>query len=270
MEVLPPLYLMKQWREEEGLSPQQVKGRAEAWLEQFYRVDLDPRKRGRPAKSKAKVEKSKADRGPRQPLTRKLPELPKILELYQDHSIPEIAAMYGCSRELVSLSLRATGAVAQKRAKRRAELLEKVRVMKAVGKSLSAIAEALGVSASYCGELAKEAGFMTKRHPIVCDECDTAPYAKGLCKRCYEWARMRLAELTPEERARVEARARLAGEARAKGRPPAKSPRPETLVKVRMLKDLRRQGKTFKQIQAETGIWTSTACTLLKRYGNKL
>lgn len=48
-----------------------------------------------------------------------------------------------------------------------------------------------GVHTTQLWELRRESGMMKLPKPIGCEECPENPYAKGLCRNCYERNRRR-------------------------------------------------------------------------------
>lgn len=252
MSLLPPLPIMEKWRLE-GLSPQEVKARADAWVRD-----------ARPALSQPVLPKPKPKESR---VNLKLPDQEHLEELYKDYSLREIGAMYGATAEAVRHHLKKTGAIERKQERKQAERLKKIETMKKEGASWAAIAAALGVGVDHCREVAKRAGILEEKPRFFgCPKCDEYPYAKGLCRHCYEWVRRNKGKLSPEEEAKVRERASLS-------QGPGKyhrGLRPETIERARRIKALREKGLTFKQIQAETGIYSSTACRSLKLYENYL
>jgi transposase len=227
--------------------------------DQLKKVDAVAKKRQ--ARKQAR-EQEKAQHGQERG-NLKLPSTERLAELYKDHTLREIAAMHEATTEAVAYHLRKVGAIEGKRANKEAADLEQIRVMRDQGLSWEKIAKTLRRGEGYCRRLAEEAGLETLfKKPFVCSECDRNPYARGLCRRCYEWARRNKGNLSPEEQAKVKARAAMA---QGPGRY-HRGLRPETLERMRRVEELRRLGLTFKQIHTETGIHGSTACALLKRY----
>jgi hypothetical protein len=165
----------------------------------------------------------------RKPVNKKLPDINKLIELYQTYSTIEIAAMYGTSWQAVAEQLRKAGATKEKRAKQKKakEELQKLKSQARIEKFTN------------------------------CQRCKTDPYAKGLCKTCYE--RLRKKRLSPEDRELIQQRAE------PPKRPGAKR-KPETMQKVQIIRQMKEQGKSVKEIIRTINLTESSYYKLLKRY----
>lgn len=218
--------------------------------------------RKREARRQAKAEeKAQKARKKRIGLNVKLPSPEALAELYKSHSLREIGEMYGACAEAVRYHLRKTGEIEKKRAATQKELpREEVLALWAKGLSRLAIARTLGLSSSLVSRLTEEAGIPKgqRRRPIPCPDCDTKPYAGGLCHRCYEWVRLEK-PLTPEERQAVEARRVLA---KRPGPPPG--PKPRTIALARRAQAMLAQGKSAREVAAALEVGYTTVYRFIK------
>lgn len=95
MELLPPLHLLEEWRDE-GKSPQEVYRLAQEFYERWREAGCT-------------VEPEFCERPLVVPKRSKLPGPEMLAQLYQEKSLKEIAAIYGASHERVRQILKAAG-----------------------------------------------------------------------------------------------------------------------------------------------------------------
>lgn len=94
MELLPPLHYLKKWRDE-GKTPREV-----------YRLSQEFYERWREAGG---FEEPEFCKKPTVPKKSKLPDIETLVQLYQEKSLREVAALYGASHERVRQILKAAG-----------------------------------------------------------------------------------------------------------------------------------------------------------------
>lgn len=282
---------MKKWREEEKLNPEQMRDRADTWVREArvalklppepQNAKLEPRPvipKNFPPRRQRAVKQARRKPGrppaakpathgpPRPPVPSKLPDTDVLVRLFldEDKTIYEIADIYNASGELVRLHLKKAGVTgALKKERKKEALLARIRELFGQGLRIREISQVLGYTDGHIYTLAKEAGIETGSRPFICYKCDEAPYAMGLCKRCYELARKGL--VSPEDAARAAQRAKL-----AKKPGPKKGPKPETLETVRKIRQLREQGKKWREIGLALDLTIGNCWYLLNYYGDRL
>lgn len=201
MNTLPPLGLMRQWREQ-GLTPQEVYQKCETYYEQVIKpqgvADEVP---GAVARTKWPVEA----RGQRyEPAIIKSGkrkhnhDAEKFYEMYQTLSLKEVGEAVFLSTERVRQILREAGYTTRLHVgnnNRRGKVipLDKMIALREAGLTCEAIGKKVNLSASTVQKYLRRAGVnrgAIHLTPIGCPDCETEPVARGLCNKCYvKWHR---------------------------------------------------------------------------------
>lgn len=129
-----------------------------------------------------------------------LPDHKALLNLFQSHSVAEIAQMFGVSEKTVIEK------IAEARHKRivlnpvKEERYNQMKKWLAEGKNFTQIARLLNISPASARQYAIKhelhsppTGELLYGLPISCRQCVVKPYCRGLCKPCYQRFRRRRA-----------------------------------------------------------------------------
>jgi hypothetical protein len=116
----------------------------------------------------------------------------KLIEyLIAGHSTVEAAKEFGISNQRVNQLVKYYKLDLRTRKTNKEILFEKITPFLGTMRDTD-IARKLGVSLSQVRHLREKQGVKAYSKPIGCAKCKTEPWAKGMCRNCYERSRRRL------------------------------------------------------------------------------
>jgi transposase len=120
-----------------------------------------------------------------------LPKGRELLQLYQDHSVAQIAEMFNVQEKTVIQKIAEARNQKINLDPKHDERCHQIKTLLAEGKSFAQMAGILGLTRSSVVSFAKRNGLynppgeLNFGRPIGCPNCLTVPKARGLCHNCY-------------------------------------------------------------------------------------